>query len=375
MNATTFSNATTCSNSVDGDWRTNQAERPRLLIVGTFLSSAGLNRSVCEGLAQELMQRGWSVLTTSNKPSRIHRLWDMISTIWTKRNEFDVAQVDVYSGAAFRWAEASCWALRRLGKPFVLTLHGGNLPRFLDRHPRRVQSLLQSAAAVTAPSQYLLEQMLPARVDIQLLPNPLDLSVYPFRPRADPQPRLVWMRAFCNVYNPTLAPRIVAEMADEFPDLELTMVGPDKGDGSLQATIDEAERLGVRDRIEFPGGVAKAEVPNWLSKADIFLNTTNFDNTPISVMEAMACGLCTISTNVGGIPYLVQDGKNALLTPPDDAVAMASQVRRVLREPAFAESLSRAARQAMAGFDYATILPQWERLFQHVAGCPSRAMA
>jgi glycosyltransferase involved in cell wall biosynthesis len=99
-----------------------------------------------------------------------------------------------------------------------------------------------------------------------------------------------------------------------------------------------------------------------MSRGDIFLNTTNVDNTPISVLEAMACGLCVVSTNVGGIPYLLEHEHDALLVPPDDPAAVATAVRRLLTEPDLAEQLSRNARQKAEKFDWSIILPQWEAL-------------
>ncbi len=68
--------------------------------------------------------------------------------------------------------------------------------------------------------------------------------------------------------------------------------------------------------VDFWASVEKSEVPAWLAKGDIFLNTTNVDNTPVSVIEAQAAGLCVVSTNVGGIPFLLENGKDALLVPP-----------------------------------------------------------
>jgi glycosyltransferase involved in cell wall biosynthesis len=123
-----------------------------------------------------------------------------------------------------------------------------------------------------------------------------------------------------------------------------------------------ATQLHVEERIELPGKVTKAEVPDWMNRADIFLNTTNIDNTPVSVLEAMACGLCVISTNVGGIPYLLEHEHDALLVPPDDPVAMATAVRRLLTEPGLAERLSRNARQTVEEFDWSILLPRWEAL-------------
>ena len=140
------------------------------------------------------------------------------------------------------------------------------------------------------------------------------------------------------------------------------MIGPDKGDGSLARTRAEAHRLGVSSRIEFPGAVGKARVPAALAEADIFLNTTNVDNAPVSVMEAMACGLCVVSTRVGGVPYLVEDGRNGLLVPPGDAEAMAAAVRRVLLEPGLAARVSENGRSDAQGSDWSVVLPVWEAI-------------
>ena len=345
----------------------------KVLLVGNFLSAAGYTRGVCEDLAERLRAAGWSVITTSNKPNRLARLIDMVTTAWRRRNEYEVAQVDVFSGLAFFWAEAVCWTLRRAGKPYILTLHGGNLPEFARRYPRRVSRLLNSAATVTTPSRYLLEQMKAYRQDILLLPNAIDLSRYLFRLRQRAQPRLIWLRAFHSIYNPTSAPRMLAQLVLDFPDIHLIMVGPDKGDGSLQETQQMTEKLGLDSHITFVGGVSKTAVPEWLDKGDIFINTTNVDNTPVSVLEAMASGLCVVSTNVGGIPYLLEHEKDALLVPPDDADAMAKAVQRILTEPKLSEYLSSNARNKVEQFDWSVILPQWKRLLETVKGMNQHA--
>jgi glycosyltransferase involved in cell wall biosynthesis len=104
-----------------------------------------------------------------------------------------------------------------------------------------------------------------------------------------------------------------------------------------------------------------------LSEGDIFLNTTNHESFGVSVMEAAACGLCIVSTNVGELSLLWQDGHDSLLVQPDDHEAMASAVRGILCEPKLAERLSRNARAKAEQFDWSKILPQWEALLQEVA--------
>src|SRR5262249_42317858 len=85
-----------------------------VLLVGNFLSSTLGTRSVCEDLAAQLAAAHWPVLTTSTRRGRLPRLLDMVSTAWRRRHEYAVAQVDVFSGPAFVWAEAVCSLLRRL---------------------------------------------------------------------------------------------------------------------------------------------------------------------------------------------------------------------------------------------------------------------
>ncbi|MBE0542922.1 MAG: glycosyltransferase family 4 protein [Verrucomicrobia bacterium] len=377
---------------------------PRTLLVGNFLSSARPGSyTVCELLAARLSSAGWPVLTTSEKPARISRLTDMLMTVWRRRGEYVVAQVDVYSGPSFVWAECVCWLLGRLGKPFILTLHGGNLPTFARRWPGRVRGLLISARAVTTPSHYLQEALRAYRDDLLLLPNAIDLAAYQFRLRSNPQPKFIWLRAFHNIYNPSMAVRTLAHLCSTQPSplrlgrgegqgevspnsaapsafslqpsaFHLTMFGPDKGDGSFERLKAEIGKLQLEDKVRLPGAVPKSGVPAALNSGDIFLNTTNHESFGVSVMEAAACGLCIVSTNVGELPLLWEHGHDALLVPPNDSQAMAAAVRRILTEPGLAERLSLNARAKAEQFDWSVVLPQWEKLLTEVAGNLSRAV-
>jgi glycosyltransferase involved in cell wall biosynthesis len=341
-----------------------------VLLAGNFLSASVGNRGVCEDLADRLRGAGWGVLTTSRRRGRAARLADMMATVWRRRREYDVANVDVYSGLSFFWAEAVTWTLRQIGKPYVLTLHGGGLPEFADRWPDRVRRLLQPAAAVTAPSRFLLEGLRPYRRDLRLIPNALDLPLYPFHRRTAPRPRLVWVRAFHEIYDPSLAVRVLAGIRERHPEATLEMVGPDKHDGSFERARAVAQQLGVAAAVEFTGAVPKSRVPERINAGDIFLNTTTIDNTPVSVMEAMACGACVVSTDVGGIPHLVEDGEDGLLVPPRDARAMAAAVERLLSEDGLAAGISLAARAKTQAFDWSAVLPQWEEMLRGVAPEP-----
>lgn len=340
--------------------------RPRLLLVGMHVPPDVGSRSVGESLAEGLRRCGFDVSLTSRRRSRASRVIDILVTAYLARNSYDIALVDVFGGRAFRWAEWVTWLMRLIGKPVVLTLHGGSIPELMRRTPRRVARLLSSAIAVTAPSRYLAEAVNALRPDVHVIPNPLALERYTYTKRKNPRAQLVWLRTFHQNYDPVLAVQVLARVAKYANDAQLTMIGPDK-DGSLADVRAAAQRLGVLDRIRFTGGVPKADVPRHLAAGDIFINTTTIDNTPVSVLEAMAMGLPVVTTNVGGIPYLLEDGRDAILVPPHDADAMATAVRRLLTEPGLGEHLSRNARAKaeMAGWE--AVMPHWEALLMGIA--------
>ena len=264
----------------------NSKLRGAVLVVGNFTSNVTGVRGVCEDLSDRLEARGWRVFRASAKSGRLNRLVDIIWNLVANAPSYQVAAVEVYSGRAFFLAEIIVLFLRLLRKPFVLTLHGGNLPAFSRRWQWRVRSLLSAAAMVTTPSQYLASELAWLHAEIVLIPNAISLEAYHFTERHQVSSRLVWLRAFHALYNPLLAAKVVSALAGEFPQIELTMFGPDKGDGSLLQTQSCAQQLGVSERIAYPGAVPKAEVPQKLALFDIFLNTTNVDNTPISIIEA-----------------------------------------------------------------------------------------
>jgi glycosyltransferase involved in cell wall biosynthesis len=205
------------------------------------------------------------------------------------------------------------------------------------------------------------------REDIIVLPNQLYLSNYSFSIREHPAQKMIWFRAFHDIYNPSMAIRVVSLLAKTFPGVLLSMIGPDKGDGSLESARDLALKLGIADKVSFIGSVPKKTVAHWLNQGDIFLNTTRVDNMPVTVLEAMACGLCVVSTNVGGIPYLLKNECEALLVPDGDHVAMATAVQRLVTEDGLAKHLSGNARRKAEQFAWSNILPKWEKLLMEVA--------
>jgi len=337
-----------------------------ILLIGNHLSTHQNNLALTEQLAGKLQEHDWQVLTTSDRVNKLTRLLAVVGTIISKRKKYKIALVDVFSGPAFIWAFLSAFFLKIFKKPFILVLHGGNLPSFSKKFRFFVRQLFDWANAICSPSTYLQKKLSHINPDIIIIPNPLEIKQYPFIKRKNPSANLIWLRAFHQIYNPNLVPATLALLTGQFPEINISMIGPDKGDGSLKMMETLAKKHLVEKQIKITLGVPKDQVPVFLNQGDIFINTTNIDNTPVSVIEALACGLAVVSTNVGGIPYLLQHEEDALLVPPNDPEAMAAAVRRLLTEPGLAERLSVNARKKAEQFDWEVILPQWEKLFEEV---------
>ncbi len=335
-----------------------------LLFIGRFVSEGEPSCPYSQSLANELQKAGWKIIRTSYSKNPFAMILDISRVIFTRREDYSAAHIDVFSGRAFIWAEVSVLLLRFLGKKIYLSLHGGGLPDFAEKVPRRVAMILNAAAVVTTPSQYIQKNLSFLRKDIRYLPNAVPIQKYPFRKRDLPKPRIVWLRAFHKIYNPALAVKVILNIKQKIPDVEMCMIGPDKKDGTLQSVQLLITQSGLNNNIRIEPGVPHDQVSERFRQADIFINTTNFESFGVSMMEAAACGLCLVSTDAGEIPYLWKSDLEAMLVTRNDSGAMSDAVIRVLREPGLAEKLSVNARRRAEFFDWEKVLPLWLDLFQ-----------
>jgi glycosyltransferase involved in cell wall biosynthesis len=337
-------------------------------MLGNYLSWRSGTRAVVEEVADRLEAAGTAVIRSSRFSPGLLRGCDLVASALGVRGDYDVASIELYSGRAFLWGELAGRACEAIGRPFVYVLHGGGLPHFARKKPSRVRRALGRAYAVCSPSPFLARALEPYRPDIRQIPNPIDISRYAFRRRSPVAPKLVWIRAFESVYNPTLAVDAVARVTKAHPAVTLTMFGPVKDWRTFHGVRERIARLNLQHVVELAGPLNKADVPATLARYDILLNTPDVDNTPVSVIEAMACGLCVVSTDVGGLPWLLEADRTALLVPAGDARGMAGAVCRLLSNEKLCTLLSENGRHKVEKFDWAYVLPEWKALLSTASG-------
>lgn len=110
----------------------------------------------------------------------------------------------------------------------------------------------------------------------------------------------------------------------------------------LRRTQALARRLGVQSQVHFLGNVT--DLPERLVAMQIFVLSTHWEGMPLALVEAMAAGCACIGTDVLGVREVITHNRTGLLVPPADAEALADALQRLLRDPALAEQLGRAAR-------------------------------
>lgn len=332
-----------------------------VLYLGNKLSKHGYTMTTIETLAPLLESLGYRVTSLSDKKNKFLRLCVMVWAVLKNRSTVRVALIDTYSTLGFYYAVVGSLICRLSRLAYIPLMHGGNLPDRLKRAPFLCKLIFSHSKVNVAPSRYLQEQFVAHGFPTIYIPNSIEMERYDFKKREAIKLNLLWVRSMHRIYNPQMAIQVVRQLRTEFDDVHLCMIGPDK-DGSLAVCQKMVEELELQDSIEITGGLSKDE---WIARSanyDVFINTTTFDNMPVSVIEALALGFPVVSTNVGGLPWLLDHGEDALLVESNDVQGMCNAIKEVCLNPHLAAKLSVNARKKGESFDWASVSLKWRNL-------------
>ncbi len=333
-----------------------------LLYIGNKLSKKGKNKTSIETLGSLLEIEGFSIKTSSSQENKVFRIFDMMFYVIRYRKKTDFVLIDTYSTINFYYALIISQLCRFFELKYIPILRGGNLPERLKRSPKLSKLIFDNAYKNIAPSEYIKSNFAKMGYsNLICIPNSIELDNYEYKKRSFENVRLLWVRSFAKIYNPLLAIKIVRQLKDANIEAELCMVGPDV-EGGLQETRAYAKALGVD--VRFTGKLSK---PEWIELSkdyNIFINTTHFDNMPVSVIEAMALGLPVISTDVGGMPFLIEKDITGVLVEPESAEAFVKAIKAILDSPLESDIMMSNARKAVEKFDWNLIKNQWYKVLK-----------
>lgn len=273
--------------------------------------------------------------------------------------------VHVFSASYWSYLLSSApplFVARLFRKATVLHYHSGEAEDHLRRWSRTAGPLMKRFDAIVVPSDFLVQVFSKFGLGAESVPNILDIDRFQFRIRAPLRPRFLSCRLLEPMYNVALAIRAFHIIQQEMPGATLSIAA----DGSQRSSLEQlVTDLGI-ENVKFLGFVSFDRMPELYDAHDIQLIGNDVDNSPASITESCAAGVLVVSTNAGGIPYIVRHEESALLVECGDFRAMARESLRLLHDPLLAGFLAQNARELVRSYSSGVIVPKWTKLYRQL---------
>lgn len=264
-------------------------------------------------------------------------------------------------------------------KPIILTVRGsdlnlvkGTLLRWL------VQYVLQHVTLITTVSEKLREKVIASgvpAVKVHTIPNGVDCTLFSPVPKHVVREQLglplekkvvLWMGRFIPIKGLEYLMRAIPTVLASDPDVVFVFVG---SGGEIEAEIKQmAQALPQAAQVLFAGKVSSEQSPLWMNAADVLVLPSLNEGRPNVILEAMACEVPVVATQVGGIPELVTHGENGFLVAPENAHDLAQALIVLLRDEALRLNMGKTGRQKIfeSGLSWQQCAQQMKQLYQHV---------
>ncbi len=244
---------------------------------------------------------------------------------------------------------------RLFGKRVILNYRSGEARDHLTRFKHAVP-LMKLAHSIVTPSGYLRDVFSEFGLTATVIENFVEVERLPYRERTSLAPSFLSNRNFEAHYDVATVLRAFARIQAVIPEAQLTVVG----DGPLRAELHAlAAELALR-QVTFTGAVPPEHMPALYDAASIYLNSPVIDNMPNSVIEAFACGLPVVTSDAGGIPYIVRDNENGRMVPAGAPEKLAAAALDLYNNPALALRLASAARtECLARYTWDAVRDRW----------------
>lgn len=363
----------------------------RIGLVGPLPPPSGGMANQTRQLARLLGQEGVEVqIVQVNAPYRPHwvgslrgvralfRLAPFLFRLWDVAGRVQLFHVMANSGWAWHlYAAPAIWIAKLRRVPVVVNYRGGSAEEFFARSLFWIRPTMRLADRLVVPSRFLQQVFARFGLTAEVVPNVIDLSRFAPRPanlgpRAD-EPHIIVTRNLESIYDIGTAVRALAIVTKTSPSARMTIAGSGPERNKLGELVGA---LGLSGNVTFTGRLDNDRMGELYQQADLFLNPSLVDNMPISILEALASGVPVVTTDVGGIPFLVEHQKTAILVAPRDADAMARALLDLLNDPARARRLASAGRDSVQQYTWSNVRARLFDVYSGVApGAPENAAA
>lgn len=249
------------------------------------------------------------------------------------------------------------------GKKTVLNYHHGGAEDHIKKW-RNALPTIKLFDRIVTPSNFLVDVFAKFGLSATAIFNVVNTEKYRFRDRKNLRPFFLSNRNFDELYNVGCILRAFRLIQDKYPQAELIVAG----DGEERFKLEKLTRDLKLKNVKFLGRVTQDEMPKLYGRADIYLNSPNIDNMPSSIIEAFASGTPIVSTNAGGIPYIVEHGETGLLVKINDSDALAREALKILEDRKLAQKIIVNARRECEKYSWEKVREEWVKLYSELAG-------
>jgi glycosyltransferase involved in cell wall biosynthesis len=277
----------------------------------------------------------------------------MCRELWRISPGYEVVHIMACSWLYFFLVVIPALMISRIrGARVVLNYRGGEADDFFARCAWVLKPFFRLAHVITVPSGFL-AGVLKRHIGVvaQIVPNLVALDRFHYRERLRLRPRMIVTRHLLKLYDCESVLKAFGEIQAQYRDASLKVAGTGDQEQYLRGLVAEWQLRNV----DFVGYVPQAQLPAIYDECDILLNGSRADNFPGSLVEAATSGLAVISTNAGGIPWIFENGKSAILVDPGDWRGLADGVLSVIEHPEFAASLRERARRDCMQYDWSAV--------------------
>jgi L-malate glycosyltransferase len=286
-----------------------------------------------------------------------------VTTLLVRARKHDV--IHIFSASYFSFVLAPTPAIligKFYGKKILLNYHSGEAQDHLKRWRRTTIPTIRLADKIVVPSEYLVRVFADFGLEAQAILNIIDTDLFRFRERRPLRPVFLANRNLEAHYGVDRVLRAFAIIQQRYPEARLTVAG----DGSQRRALENlARELDLRN-IEFTGQIDHDKVIALYDAADIYLNGSEIDNQPLSLLEAFACGLPVVTTNAGGIPDIVTHERTGLLVQCGDYQAIADNAMLLLEDQTLAEQIARQARDDCRKYSWDAVRREWLSIYDQM---------
>ena len=360
----------------------------KITLLISSLSGGGAERVVCN-IANYLSARGHdvTVLTVSSKrtysiseavrcvslddgmsKSRFH-FADSIRKVIKIRRFFETERPDIYVSFLPKLTELIMLSRKRIDAPIIVA-ERGNPEAFVNSSSvnglifRKLYAKADGYVFQTTDAKKFYQQNGIDTTNSIIIPNAInsDSLVEPFRGAR--RKVIVGAGRLSSQKNFLLLIEAYSMISDELKEYSVEIFGEGPEKSALQKRIDELE---LNEKVHLMGYSVNLHAE--MNDAALFVLSSDYEGMPNALMEAMAMGIPSISTDcpIGGPSFLIDQGKNGLLVPPSNPVALADAMRDLLSDEEKAQRIGREAENIKISLDPQIIYSKWESfLFETV---------